>query len=99
LDVVEADTDPADVPGRISRSPEAYQNIHLAHGAFRFICQSEADLAVPNPGLKVVEPEQGFRIHINVEAAIAFAVRANRDLKALEQVAERRRPFHNRVLG
>ncbi|WP_201863996.1 hypothetical protein [Microvirga soli] len=87
------------MPSWISRGSKAHQNVHLAHETFRFISQSEADLAVPNPGLEVVEPEQGFRIHIDVKPAVAFAVRANRDLKALEEVAERRRPFHNRVLG
>jgi hypothetical protein len=40
-------------------------------------------LAMPDPGFKNVEHEQGFRIHVEVEVAIARTVRAGCDLQTL----------------
>src|SRR5688572_9189938 len=96
---MEADTDPANVPGCIGRCPEADQNVHLAHKACSIVCQSEPDLAMADPGFKVVEHEQSFRIHVEVEVAIARAVRTSCDLQTLEQMAALCWPFHDGVLA
>ncbi|MBB3021347.1 hypothetical protein FHR70_004443 [Microvirga lupini] len=87
------------MPGRISRCPEANQNVHLAHEACSIVCQSEPNLAVPNPGFEVVEQEQGFRVYVEVEVAKARAVRTGCDLQTLKQMTALCWPFHDGVLA
>jgi hypothetical protein len=82
LEVVKADSDFADVTGRVGRCSKADKRVHFAHKALGTVCWSEPDLAMPYPRFEVVEMEQGLSIHVHVEAAIALAIRPNSDLNA-----------------
>jgi hypothetical protein len=95
---MEAEAHPPDVPLRIGCRSEADDRIHLTDEALGALRGPEPDPAMTGVCFELIEMEQQFTIHVDVDATISVIILAVRDLHSFDQVIEFRRPFDDRGL-
>jgi hypothetical protein len=98
LKVMEADAHPCDVAGLVRRCAQAEAWVHLAGDAFGSGCQSQLDPAAAGMRLELMDGQQGFCIHIGIDAAAAAALAVGGDLSSVKQVIELCGPVNDKGL-
>jgi hypothetical protein len=99
LEVVEADAHPPDVLLRVGCRSEADERIHLTDEALGALRGPEPDPAMTGVRFKLIEMEQQFAIHVDVDARKSVIVPAVRNLYSFDQVIEFCRPFDDGSLA
>jgi hypothetical protein len=85
LKVVKAEAHLGDVADPVRRSAQAEAWVHRASHAFAAPCQSELDRTVTQVRLEFMDDQQRLCIHIDINAADAFAIAAGGNLRLLQQ--------------